>query len=41
MAFEIYKEDLTAEAQKELCEYLGITDLKEMNYDIYPIAVIE
>lgn len=38
MAFELYFTDLTDEAQKELLNLAGITDPKELNWDVYPIT---
>ena len=38
---EIYFDDLTNSAQKKILEEAGITDPKEANWDIFPIATIE
>ena len=38
--FIIYFKDLKEDAQKELLEENGISDPKELNWDIIPIAVI-
>lgn len=41
--FEIFFSDLNEEAQKRLMEVVGITDPKEMNWDmdILPIATMD
>lgn len=41
--FNIFFSDLTEEAQKRLMEIVGITDPKEMNWDmdILPIATMD
>lgn len=41
--FEIYFNDLNADAQKRFLEYIGLDDPKEGNYDIdmCPITVID
>ena len=41
--FEIYFSDLNEKAQKELLEFVGESDPKEMNWDldILPIAIYE
>lgn len=36
--FEIYFSDLKEEAQKELLKAIGVTDPKQMNWDVFPIA---
>lgn len=43
VSFEIYFSDLTAEAQKDLMEIVGITDPSEMNWDmdIVPLGMID
>lgn len=38
--FDFYASDLTEEAQKSLCEFLGISDLSEENYDVFPITTL-
>ena len=38
--FEIYASDLTKEAQKDLCEVVGINDISGMNWDVFPITTI-
>lgn len=41
--FEIYFSDLNEDAQQRLMEMVGITDPKEMNWDIdiSPLAIFE
>lgn len=41
--FEIYFSDLNEKAQKEVLEFVGVSDPKEMNWDIdiNPIAIYE
>ena len=39
-SFEIYFNDLHEEAQKAFLEFMGITDPKEGNYDVFPLATI-
>lgn len=41
--FEIYFSDLNEDAQQRLMEAVGITDPKEMNWDmdIVPLAIFE
>ena len=39
--FKLYFEDLTPEAQKRLLETAGVEKPIEMNWDVFPIAVIE
>lgn len=43
MEFEIYFSDLNEDAQQRLMETIGVTDPKEMNWDIdlFPIAIYE
>lgn len=36
--FEIYLQDLTPEAQERLSQYI---DLKDSNYDVFPIATVD
>lgn len=36
--FEIYFSDLNESAQKRLLEEVGISDPKEMNWDVFPIT---
>ena len=38
---EVYFDDLTLSAQKKVLEEAGITDPKEANWDIFPIATYE
>lgn len=38
--FEIYFNDLTEEAQKELLMFMGISGSTEMNWDVFPITTI-
>ena len=38
--FEIYYSDLNDESQRELLEFFGIKDPKEMNWDVVPLATI-
>ncbi len=38
---EIYFDDLKEEAQRALLEAYGISDPKEMNWDVFPIDTIE
>ena len=38
---EIYFDDLTPSAQKKVLEEAGITNPKEANWDIFPIATYE
>ena len=38
--FEIYFNDLTEEAQKELLSFMGISGSSEMNWDVFPITTI-
>lgn len=39
--YEIFFSDLNEEAQKELLEDTGISDPKEMNWDIFPLTSYE
>ena len=39
-SFEIYFNDLNEETQKAFLEFMGMTDSKEGNYDIFPLATI-
>ena len=38
---EIYFDDLTEEAQKRLLECAGVEKPEDMNWDVFPITVIE
>jgi hypothetical protein len=38
--YEIYFSDLTPEAQKDLLDFVGIASPKELNWDVYPIAML-
>ena len=38
--YEIYFSDLTPEAQADLLEFVGISSPKELNWDVYPIAML-
>lgn len=38
---EIYFEDLTPEAQRQLLEYEGVNTPEELGYDTMPLVVIE
>lgn len=38
---EIYFNDLTEEAQKQILEQAGITDPAEANWDVFPICEFE
>ena len=38
--YEIYFSDLTPEAQADLLEFVGIASPKELNWDVYPIAML-
>lgn len=42
MTFEIHFNDLKPEVQEELLDFMGISDPKEMNWDIdtVPIAIL-
>ena len=37
---EIYLDDLTPKAQKEVLEFLGLKSAEEGNLDVLPVAVI-
>lgn len=37
---EIFWEDLTKEAQKKVTEVLGISDPREYNWDVFPLAIV-
>lgn len=39
--FEVYFSDLNKDAQKRLMELVKIEDSKEMNWDIYPLTILE
>lgn len=39
--FKLYFEDLTREAQERLLEAVDAENPTEMNWDIFPIAIIE
>lgn len=39
--FEIYFDDLNPEAQKELLAYVEAASPEEMNWDTFPITIIE
>lgn len=39
--YEIFFSDLNEEAQKELLEDIGISDPKEMNWDVLPLTSYE
>ena len=39
--FELYFDDLTEQAQNELLRKAGIKSAKDMNWDVFPITVIE
>ncbi len=39
--FEIYFNDLSETCQQDLLEKYGIKSPKEMNWDIFPVTVIE
>lgn len=39
--FDIYFRDLAPEAQKAFLEAAGLSDTKEGNYDVFPIATVE
>lgn len=41
MGFEIYFSELDKETQEALLEYFGIRNAEEMNWDVFPIAIIE
>lgn len=41
MKIEIYFDDLSADKQTELLEAYDIKDQKEMNWNTFPISVIE
>ena len=38
--YEIYFSDLTPEAQKDLLDFVGIASPEELNWDVYPIAML-
>lgn len=38
MEIEIYFDDLKEEVQKDILNALGITDIKEYNWDVFPIS---
>jgi hypothetical protein len=38
--FEIFFNDLTAEAQKRFLDYTGLKSAEEGNYDVIPIVVV-
>ena len=40
MEYEIYFSDLSKESQKELLETAGLTDPKEANWDVIPLATV-
>lgn len=37
---EIYFRDLNEEAQQEALDFFGVSSPEEMNWELYPIAVI-
>ena len=39
--FEILGTDLKEEVQAKLCEALGISDVSEGNWDVFPLAVLQ
>ena len=39
--YEIFFNDLTERAQKELMEFVGVDDPKELNWDVFPIAELD
>lgn len=39
--FEIYFNDLSEACQQDLLEKYGIKSPKEMNWDVFPVTVIE
>ena len=39
--FEIYFNDLSETCQQDLLEKYGIKSPKEMNWDVFPVTVIE
>ena len=39
--FEIYFNDLSETCQQDLLEKYGIKNPKEMNWDVFPVTVIE
>lgn len=39
--FEIYFRDLSPEAQKELLAYKEVSSPEEMNWDVFPITIVE
>lgn len=40
MEFELYFSDLSEDAQKRLLEAEGVSDPKELNWDVFPITSI-
>ena len=41
MIFELYFNDLNAEAQAKLLDAAGLNDPSEANWDMFPIDIIE
>lgn len=39
--FELFASDLTEKAQEELCKKAGVSSVEDMNWDVFPITVIE
>lgn len=39
--FELFASDLTEKAQEELCRKAGVNCIEDMNWDVFPITVIE
>ena len=41
MIFELYFDDLTERAQKELLELAGVERPEDMNWDVVPVSTFE